>query len=481
MLLQMLFQSVQQFLPILILILVVGFVLRRLPKVDLGHSSDFIKRRTFNWLPLGLTYALLYMGRYNLTVAKNALGSQITNADFGTIFGVGTWVYGCSFLLNGPLTDRWGGRATIMISAVGSLAANIGMGILIATGPHEHLIGWLTLLYAVNMYFQSFGAVSIVKVNAAWFHIRERGTFGGIFGILISLGIYLAFDVGSMIVKSAPVHMVFFIPAALLAIFTVIDYFSVFDTPGETGHKDFDPGDATGTETGQKLSVLQVATRMFTNPAIITIALIEFCSGFLRNAVMQWYIIFAKQTGQMTQFIAANWGMTNCIAGILGGVFAGTISDKLFHSRRGPVSSILYGLMLGGSVLAFVFLTTPTLGWVVSVMMLSIIGVHGMLSGTASMDFGGKKNVGIAVGLIDGMVYLGTGLQAIVYGSILPSGEAAKDPANWANWPIAMIPVSAIGLLLALRLWNARPTRIEKAPQPDEVTVRTSDAVPNPT
>ena len=44
------------------------------------------------------------------------------------------------------------------------------------------------------MYFQSFGAVSIVKVNASWFHLRERGTFGGIFGILISLGIYLAFD-----------------------------------------------------------------------------------------------------------------------------------------------------------------------------------------------------------------------------------------------------------------------------------------------
>ena len=45
------------------------------------------------------------------------------------------------------------------------------------------------------MYFQSFGAVSIVKVNAAWFHVRERGTFGGIFGVLISLGLYLAFAI----------------------------------------------------------------------------------------------------------------------------------------------------------------------------------------------------------------------------------------------------------------------------------------------
>lgn len=453
----MLMDSFRQFLPILVLVLVISFVLARLPKVDLGHTPEFIKRRTFNWLPLGLTYAFLYMGRYNLTVAKNALGTDITNADFGTIFGIGTWVYGCSFLLNGPLTDRWGGRKTILIAAVGSALANLAMGWVVFKGDPSMYVPGLTLCYALNMYFQSFGAVSIVKVNAAWFHVRERGTFGGIFGILISLGIYFAFDWGALIVKNAPVYMVFIVPAILLGVFALIDTFLVFDTPGATGHRDFDTGDASSGDTGPRLTVLQVAKKMATNPVIVTIALIEFCSGFLRNAIMQWYIIFSKQTGQMEHFIASNWGMANCVAGILGGVFAGTISDKLFQSRRGPVSSILYGIMVVGAPLSLLFLTSPMIGWIVSFMMLAVIGVHGMLSGTASMDFGGKKNVGVAVGLIDGMVYLGTGLQAIVYGSIVPSGDAAKDPANWTAWPIAMIPVAAVGFLLALRVWNAKP------------------------
>jgi OPA family glycerol-3-phosphate transporter-like MFS transporter len=453
----MFLESIKQAAPILILIAVIAFVLARLPKVDLGHSKSFINRRTLNWLPLGLTYAFLYMGRYNLTVAKNALGTQITNADFGLIFGVGTWVYGLSFLLNGPLTDKWGGRTTILISSIGAAAANLAMGFVVYSGT-ENLVGWLVACYAVNMYFQSFGAVSIVKVNAAWFHVRERGTFGGIFGILISLGIYFAFDWGALIVKNAPVHMVFFVPVAMLLIFAVLDYFLVFDTPGKTGHPDFNTGDASsGDDEGEKLTVLEVASRMVRNPIIMTIAAIEFCSGYLRNAIMQWYIIFAKQTGQMTQFIASNWGLANCVAGILGGVFAGTISDKLFHSRRGPVSSILYGMMFVGSFFVVGFLTSPALGWIVSLMMLSVIGVHGMLSGTASMDFGGKKNVGVAVGMIDGFVYLGTGLQAVIYGSILPSGDAAKDPANWSNWPLAMVPFAALGLVLATRVWNAKP------------------------
>ena len=42
----------------------------RLPKVDVGHSDAYLRRRVMNWLPVGLLYAFLYMGRYNLTVAK---------------------------------------------------------------------------------------------------------------------------------------------------------------------------------------------------------------------------------------------------------------------------------------------------------------------------------------------------------------------------------------------------------------------------
>lgn len=49
------------------------------------HADPFRKRRFINWFPMGLTYALLYMGRYNLTVSKNALGELMTKEDFGII------------------------------------------------------------------------------------------------------------------------------------------------------------------------------------------------------------------------------------------------------------------------------------------------------------------------------------------------------------------------------------------------------------
>jgi len=480
-------QWLDDFYPVLILLAIVGFVFFRLPSVDVGHSKTYIRRRVLNWLPLGLTYAFLYMGRYNLKVSKYAFGEMqgvdgsplMDNADFGLIFMWGTIVYGISFLINGPLTDRLGGRFSILTGAAGALVLNFLMGMasltLLKQGPmHEfigaHFVVVFSVLYAVNMYFQSFGAVAIVKVNAPWFHVRERGVFGAIFGILISLGIYFAFDLGGMILDSLGLIWVFLVPTILLAIFWIIDFFVVRNTPGEAGQEDFNTGDATAGDTGPQLGAAAVFKLMLRNPIILTIAGVEFCSGFLRQAIMQWYGSFAKQTDGVlhlkSSFVNENWGMLLCVAGITGGVLAGTISDHLFQSRRGPVAGFLYGVMLLGSIVLTFTYQTPIVGWLVVLMSMAVIGVHGMLSGTASMDFGGAKNAGIAVGIIDGFVYLGTAFMSLTYAIVLPREQldaagkivgAATDPANWLAWPIAMIPMAAIGLVLALRVWKAKP------------------------
>ncbi|MGH1343000.1 MAG: MFS transporter [Nannocystales bacterium] len=450
-------QWIQDFAPILILLVVIALTVSRLPRIEVGHTAAFRARRIRNWLPVGMLYAFLYMGRYNLTVAKGAFGDLMTNADFATIFGVGTAVYGASFVVNGPLTDRIGGKKAVLIGASGSLLANAAMGWVTLSGDTQNLVTTFSVLYGINMYFQSFGAVSIVKINAPWFHVRERGVFGAIFGILISLGIYFAFDVGGMIVDAFSLEWVFFTPSVLLAIIAVVVLFAVKNTPGDAGLGDFDTEDASSGDDGPRLPAVAVFKMMLTNSVVMTIAAIEFCSGFLRQAIMQWYRAYAKGIGQTDSFVYENWGMLLCCAGIMGGVFAGTISDHIFNSRRGPVAATLYGFMLAGAAVMVFLVGSPALPWTIVFMSMCIIGVHGMLSGTASMDFGGRKNVGVAVGIIDGFVYAGTAVMSFTYGKILPDGEAAADPGNWLAWPVAMVPVALIGLLLARRVWNAKP------------------------
>ena len=451
----------QEILPILGLLGVIALVLSRLPKIELGHSDAFRKRRVLNWLPLGLTYAFLYMGRYNINVAK--VTGLMTKDELGTITFYGTTTYAIAFLINGPITDRYGGRRTILAAAIGAGIANLLMGLVIQFDTGVDPISAFAFLYPLNMYFQSFGAVAIVKVNAHWFHVRERGVFGGIFGILISLGLYFAYDWGTPIVQHLPVQWVFFIPTIILAGFALLDFLFVFDLPSQAGHQDFDTGDASSGDDGPALTVVQVVKMMLSNRVIVTIALIEMCSGFIRGSVMKWGYVFGSETGQ--EFANAHWGAFLCAAGILGGVFAGTISDRMFQSRRGPSAVILYALTaltLAGTAM---LITAPFSVFILILCIMSVIGVHGMLSGTASMDFGGRKNAGVAVGLIDGMVYLGFGLQSLIIGKVLPEGPEQAQAENWRVWLVITLPVAVIGFLLSLKIWHAKPQPKAAAPE----------------
>ncbi len=617
--------------------------------LPIQHSAAFRARRALNWFPLGLAYAFLYMGRYNLTVAKNALGDLMTKEDFGFIFLVGTWVYGTAFLLNGPLTDKIGGRRSMLVSLFGSAAANAAMGFFL----HAMLTGcdpgsvdirfWMSALYGVNMYFQSFGAVAIVKVNASWFHVRERGGFSGIFGTMISSGIFMAFTVNGWILQLLkpadggllPSWHVFFVPAALLGSIFVVESFLLRDRPSQAGHADFDTGDAdSGADAGAPVSVGSIMRRIFTNPIILTIAAIEFCTGLVRQGVMQWFPIYLKEvwvlpskhplvngdvTGRLPLFVTVfvvavalflwarrlkgsqrrlaivagalvalapfsvwGWGGLLFVAGVIGGNVAGYVSDLFFQSRRAPAAGGL-DLLLTICAVVMVFSlggTTSEVGWAVPakgkegqppppalqvgdrivevagrngfsnwkeisetvrclpaacgrpkcqteiahwdpdactcstkaspdpsiapsdgtiamtvvrggeemeltirdpkatmmagdsralaagprltlspwvlgvlgfLMSLCVIGTHGLLSGTATMDFGGRRGAATAVGVIDGFVYLGSGVQALALGSL-----TTKD---WSYWPIFLVPFSLAGFLLCLPIWNSKPRK----------------------
>ncbi|MBI4350379.1 MAG: MFS transporter [Elusimicrobia bacterium] len=463
------------------------------------HSSAYRIRRALNWVPLGFAYAFLYMGRYNLTVSKSVLGDALmTKAQFGEIFAVGAWVYALSFLVTGPLTDKLGGRLAMLIGTAGAMLANFLMGLTLYGianwGWNVSIFAAFMGLYALNMHFQSYGAISIVTVKAPWFHVRERGTFSTIFGSMIAFGLYFAFDWGFAVAEASRAvagqspsfiarvfaavfglggtgvdqnWWIFFVPALILAVFWTIMFLFLRNTPGEAGYKDFDTGEESVSATGERLPMREVFLKIITHPVLLVVCGIEFCSGVLRNGVMHWYPLFARETG-IKFWVTQNWGLMLLLAGLTGSFLTGWCSDRFFHSRRAPMAAILYGLM--GASAGVMALSLGANFWYAGaatmLISMSVTGVHGILSGTSTTDFGGTRNAGAATGIVDGMVYLGTGMQSIVIGHITPVGELAKDPANWQLWPVFLAPFSVIGFILSLRIWNALP---KKAARPAAV------------
>jgi OPA family glycerol-3-phosphate transporter-like MFS transporter len=64
------------------------------------------------------------------------------------------------------------------------------------------------------------------------------------------------------------------------------------------------------------------------------------------------------------------------------------------------------------------------------------------------------------VGIIDGIVYMGTAVMAFTYGWLLPDPDGGPSTLDaWTAWPVAMIPVAALGFVLALRVWHATPEK----------------------
>lgn len=454
----------------------------------LRHGGWFMVRRFINWFPLGMTYAFLYMGRYNLTVSKNSLGALMTKEEFGTIFAAGTATYALSFLVNGPLVDRIGGKAGIIIAAVGSSLANIGMGVLtwmVITGRlTSHVVLAFSLVYAANMYFQSYGAVSIIKVKAYWFHVRERGVFGAIFGTLISFGVYFAFDWGEKIAEMAKagpgkdigwLHAliqrvfaledgpgdatwaVFFIPAAILIVWAALDAWLIKDTPEEAGFPPFDTHDASSGLMHVHLTTTDLLRKVFTSPLMLLFAAVEMTSGVLRNGIMQWYSIFAKEVPQPgAEWIRDNWGLLLCVFGIVGGFTGGLVSDKLFQSRRGPPVAVLGSLMFMLTLVMAVSMGRSPLmiGVAALFIVAAVTGVHSLMSGTAAADFGGRKATGTCSGIIDGCVYLGSSLQSVGIGYL-----ASK---SWLWWPVFLTPFALTGSILAFRFWHELPAATKR-------------------
>ncbi len=462
---------------------------------DVALPQGYESRRRVNWLLAGTMYAFFYMARYNYIAANPELTRVFgwTNTDVGVIDGLAAFVYGVSVFLNGPLADRIGGRRALLIGAAGTIVCNVlfGLGYLFTcrrrpcgTPPRSRptstcppptrlgplssstIIGYFTVVWAVNFYFQSFGALSIVKINTPWFHILERGTFSGIFGILIRGGLVLAFVGAPAIFAQLPWQFAFWIPAGCVGVMFVLNYLFVRNTPDDAGFPAFDTGDdSDDVAAAGPVDVRAVLTKVLKSPVMRTIALASMMTGFVRRGVVDaWWPkhfvdLFGADSKHLSAFLPykiAAWGIA--IFGIFGGLVLGRMSDRVFAGRRAPRH--LHRLRGRGraprSRFGFMLVTGagPFASCVPCLLVLSsfVNGAHGLIGGAASMDFGGKKAAATAAGLFDGAQYVIGPLVSIGVGKLI-------DTVGWKAWPFAPIPFAVIGALLMTRIWHAKPGR----------------------
>jgi OPA family glycerol-3-phosphate transporter-like MFS transporter len=457
---------------------------------DTGTFDDpaFRRRRTQNWLVLGLLYAFFYATRYNLTGIAGELSRHFgwSNADYGIFETMMPFVYGTSVLVNGPIADRVGGKKAFLFGAVGVVVMNVLFGLstllvltpavwegtgkaAVVTAPAvlRYDLGadsarrLMAVIWGLNGYFQSFGALSIVKVNAQWFHVSERGTFAGIFGVLIRFGLILAFSGVPWLRGSLPLAYSFWIPAAGVALLFVLNALMMEDSPSDVGFQGLDTGDGSAVGDEKPAPLGEILRKVFASRAAWTIAVGSIMIGFVRRSTIDgWFpkyfdnVWLAKGTAlkDYWPYQAAVWGIA--LFGIAGGFAFGIASDRIFRSRRGPVITIgfagmalmlaLVGMAHGAGSVWLVAAALACLSFFIN-------GSHGMIGGAASMDFGGRKAAATAAGLFDGIQYFTSApFAGIGMGWVI-------DHWTWSRWAWVPIPFAIVGAMVVSTLWNVAP------------------------
>jgi len=466
------------------------------------HTQAFRERRAVNWLSLGMLYAFFYATRYNFAAAAPRMAVPLgwKNTELGVFEMMMPLVYGLAVVFNGPLADRIGGKKAFLFGAVGVTVMNVLFGLASfavispavwsgQAGAADHVVtpavlgfglssGMLLTLMAIvwglNGYFQSFGALSIVKVNAQWFHVRERGTFAGVFGVLIRFGLLLAFQGVPLIFLFFPWQYAFWIPAFCVAVFFLVNLKWMQNSPKDAGLGEFDTGDdADPSDVAPTIG--EILRKVFASRTMWIIAGGSMMVGFVRRSVVDawWPKYFvdeflephyrlidpmhakelaARALVSYPPYIIATWGIA--LAGIAGGFAFGITSDRRFGGRRAPV--IAFGFLgMAGLLALFAASDALNLGPVVAACCLVVLsfcvnGAHGMIGGAASMDFGGRKAAASAAGLFDGMQYLAGAFVGLGVGYITATW-------GWGPWHWAPIPFALIGALLMMRIWNVLP------------------------
>lgn len=447
--------------------------------------AGFRGRRFRNWAIVGLLYAFFLMSRHNFSALVPTLMDSFgwTRNDLSALEAALHFIYCLSLLVNAIIVDRIGGRRALLMGATGIVFMNLLVGVfqfgvltppeisgegsarMIQTSPtlvwglsSKQVAYTLSVIWSCNACFQSLGPLALVKINAHWFHIAERGLFAAVFGLVLRLGFLLAFSGVPLITAVLPWCWGFWIPAMLVATLGFATLLFVAERPEDAGFTSMDTGDAAWGPPGADLRYQDVARKIFTSPVFWMFAFTYVTMGFLqRSTVDSWWPVYFKEYHAIgsTEVIyqATAWGIA--LLGILGGFVAGALSDGIFKGRRAPVAAIALILVLCGLVLFYASDALGLGGWgaflALALLSFFVNGAYLLLSWTVPMDFGGKKATATVAGFLDGMQYLvAAPLTGVLVGAITTS-------YGWQVWKLAAIPFALAGAILMLNTWNPAP------------------------
>ena len=407
---------------------------------------------------LWITYASFYIGRVNFSVALPGIMAEFgwTKVDVGAIGTAFFWAYAIGQFINGQLGDKFGSRVIITVGLTVSALMNLLFGF-------SQAIGVMIIIWAVNGYFQSMGWAPTVKTLANWFPPRLRGKMSGRLGTSYIIGGAISVALAGFIAARFGWRATFYIPVVILLVSAVHWYLRSRNSPESAGLPTLEESEGVATSTVVKevssedeyLGLRYTLKQSLGNKGVWIMGFGLFFVNIVRYGFLTWAPTYLFETQKAGIDKAAYSSLIFPIAGAVGAIFAGWATDRWFQSRRAPVAGIFL-FMTGVAAWGYRSVDLEN-QWFLGLFTLAAIGffvfgAHVLIVAAAPMDFGTRKAAASATGFIDGLGYLGAGLQSIVTGLLV---DRWGWSAGFAFWIASAFLAAGVMILL----WKYKPEK----------------------
>ena len=449
-------------------------------KVAAENVDKVWKRSRFQtFLAITFGYALYYVCRMSMGVMKQPLiDADLLNAtQLGIIGACLYWTYAVGKLVNGFLADSSNIKRFMATGLALSTAANLIMGIIGVTAVKAGIGNTVifvvfSIMWALNGWAQSMGAPPSIVALSRWFPLRIRGTYYGFFSASHNIGEGLSFIFVGSLVGAFGWKWGFFgaACAGLLGLLLII--FWLHDTPESKGLPSIE--ELSGEKVPEKKTVDAAETRkiqraVVRNPGVWILAASSAFMYMSRYAINEWGTIFLQETYDYDLKAAAAIIGINPIFGVLGTVFSGWLSDKVFKGDRkypaftaGILEAIALALFLFGDGSHFTLVLSMVLFGVAIGVLIAFIG------GLMAIDLVPRKASGAALGIVGVASYAAAGVQNVVTGLLLDNhtyevvnalGETVtKHDYTYVSW--FWLGAAVISFILPMFNWKRKQQEI---------------------
>ena len=430
------------------------------PLIEDANLVDRLYRRNRYRVLVAITlgYGVIYTCRLVMGVVKKPLidGGVFTATELGLIGSALFYTYAFGKLTNGFLADHANIKRFLALSFLVSGLCCIAMGL-------NSLLWTAVVIWGLNGWFQSFGAPGGVVAMTAWFSNRERGRIYGLWSTAHSIGEGLNFIGVGSIVAWLGWRAGFWVPGIIGIVTAAGAYLLLQDRPRTLGlpavadwkndHYEGKPKPAPASVLRQQFAILKI-------PAVWVLALSSATTYVTRYAINSWGVLYLQEARGFSLPLAGTVLLVSTLAGILGALAYGYVSDKFFAARRPPANLLFAVCELIG--LGIIFFGPQHMPVLILGMVLFGMGMTGLvtsLGGLFAVDVCPKRVAGAAMGVIGIFSYFGAAVQEQVSGLLIQHGTTMVDGVRHYDFGPAIwfwVGSSVVSMLLAASLWRTK-------------------------